>query len=408
MTTMPPKNILCSVRLFQCLLLAGVTLLNGWPVAAFASDASLWMSTKGGSPIQEFSATYYYDAPSRESSLLTQLTDPSTYERENFGYSEPILDPSHIGTPATFSLDPGVIGGNVLLAIFFFLVVGTSNYVFNNIIESHGDAMHGFMERLPFVRACHRWYSSWESRGRLHRWPVLLLLLATYAAIGAHVNASFSLLPSQNIGMALVTLVTLLISAYLNDLCKFVVALRWKLQSIAKPHLSGVVLAIACVIISRTMQVSPGYLYGIPVSLFILSALKQRDAGLLEFLGIVWMIAVALTTWGATPLLTDYQILHDFGNLLYVVLIEGIFFYLLPLGYLPGAAIFAWHKWVWGLLFSSNVFFLFHTLFNPNSTLGNLLKNTPARNTLLLLGIFAAGSLILWAILQLKKAFTSN
>ncbi len=328
--------------------------------------------------------------------------DPERYQRSHLGYNGPVVDDLHVFGPTEISLDAAVIATNLLLALLFFIIVGTSNFVFNNIMESHGDDIHRWIHRIPLFKRVDGVYHSWEHWRRRRRVPVLLLILLLYAVIGAHINTSLDLIRGKNLGMLVITGLAILIGAYANDFWRWMVALRWKIPSVYKPHFMGLFLAIACVIISRTTDVSPGYLFGIPMGLFIVTKGVNRDMNVLEFIGLFGMLIFALIVWLLMPVLKPWQMLGDFDTLLYVILIEALFFLLLPLGYLPGAIVFKWKKWVWGLLFMFTVFMLFHTLFNPNSTLGTLLKNPPAINTILMLGMFAALSLGLWAWLQMR------
>ena len=169
-------------------------------------------------------------------------------------------------------------------------------------------------------------------------------LLLLYAIIGAHINTSLDLLRGKNVAMVFIFGFAILVGAYANDFSKWLVARKWRLKSVYKPHFMGLLLAIACVIISRTTDVSPGYLFGIPMGLFIVSELPKTKVYRLEFFGVLWMIVMALIVWGLMPILKPWQIISDFDTLLYVILIEALFFLMLPLGYLRGSIVFSWKK----------------------------------------------------------------
>ena len=55
------------------------------------------------------------------------------FERDKFGYENPILDETYIKSPSEISRDPKVIGSNILFSILIFLVVGIACFLFNNI-----------------------------------------------------------------------------------------------------------------------------------------------------------------------------------------------------------------------------------------------------------------------------------
>ncbi len=377
------------------------------------------------------------------------------------GYNTPVIDPSGIRFPATISRSPQTIGTNLLLAILiacavcctgiafrhlkvahpkrlsvilsrlplqalltvlliwlidllipqafaqeggvlhvastliiplyavvFFVVVGTSNYLFNNILNSDGQTA----------------LARFTGNARVYEraWFMLLLLLG-YGIIGAHINPDFNLLPGRELGILLIAVVCIIVSACIKDTGLSILARTWKMPGRFRANVGGFAVAVVCVLLSRELQLNPGYLYGVPLVLLIASSLLKEREGFFEFLGILWIMLLAGVVWIVTPALSAYPVLFDLCCVLFVLLAEDAFFELLPLPYLAGGTIFQWNKALWFLQFVAVMFFLLHTLFNPQGTIVNLVESPPAAATFLLLGCYAIGVFLLWAYLVLRK-----
>lgn len=291
------------------------------------------------------------------------------------------------------------------LAFLFFLVIGISNFIFNNIITSEGDAVHELFIRYPLLA---RFFRPGEADRSRERWLIVIVLIA-YGIVGTHINPSFSILPTPaEIGMALIATLAILIAAYTKDSLRFFIAKVWKCSTWFKANISGLLLAIICVFVSRSLKLSPGYIYGLPVGLFIVSAIYDRHEGIFEFFGLLWMMILALIAWIAAPMLSSYQVLHDFLLLIFIILAEAAFFEMLPLRYLSGGSIFRWRKSLWALEFTLVVFLLFQTTLNPGGTIASIQQSPPAITAVMLLGAYAAFVLILWAYLLLKRVKSPN
>jgi len=320
------------------------------------------------------------------------------FYRENIGYDKPILNSAHIAGPDEISGDPWVIGSNVLMAILIFLLVGLACFLFNNVIEAHGDDINKFMKRIPGYGLFDN-----QKENKLLRVLVILLMLILFGIVAAHISPDFNLFEQKNLGMLILTIGTILIATYIKDVLRFIKARRNGWKAFFKPNVIGLLLAILCVALSRLLEIPPGYLFGIPIGLYILSKDYEKEEGKFEFSSLWMMFIFAGVFWFFIPFARNYEILSDLFNLLFVILIEGLFFELFPLTYLPGGAIYRWSKAAWAFIFGTVAFVLLHTLFNPNSTVMALSENAPTLNTLIILGVFVGFCFGIWGIARLKS-----
>lgn len=279
-----------------------------------------------------------------------------------------------------------------LYAAVFFLVVGSSNYLFNNLVTSEGDRVHEWIVAHPLVRRM-----TGRTSGRLSTegWLIIALFIA-YGVIGAFINPQFHLIPSAQIGIALITTISVIVSGYLKDLVRFALARTWRFQAWFKANVAGLFIAVACIALSRSLALSPGYIYGAPIGLFIASSSYAKREGLFESLGMLGAMVIALLLWMLTPFTSSYQVLSDLCNLFFVIVAEHTFFEMLPLPYLAGGSIFRWRVLVWGIECVAILFLLLQTLFNPKGTMVGLAQSPPCVTTLLLLGCYTVGILLLW------------
>jgi len=390
------------------------------------------------------------------SGQIVSLLDPQNFRRERFGYGVPVIDPVAIIHPSRISLEPGAIAGNLFLAILiasvmalsgfmfrrliasdeervrkilqrlpfqllltlliiwvvrllvpaasaqgletmsasllriplyaflFFLIVGTSNYLFNNMLNAEGDKL----------RVISGIFSEDHLSGK--KWFLPLLILG-YGIVGAHINPSFSLLPGRELGILLITAVAIVFSVCVKDVILSFLARFWGMPVRFRANVSGFAIAVVCIALSRAFALSPGYIYGVPLILLIVSQLYKKREGFFEFFGILWILLLAGICWMLGSSFGSYEILTDLFNLLFVMLAEDAFFEMLPLPYLAGGVIYNWKKSLWFLQAVTVIFFLFHTLFNPQGTVLNLTQSPPAASALVLLFCYAVGVFLLWA-----------
>ncbi|OGJ55183.1 hypothetical protein A3D11_03880 [Candidatus Peribacteria bacterium RIFCSPHIGHO2_02_FULL_49_16] len=327
-----------------------------------------------------------------------------TLEREEWGYTEPIIRPSGIWGPNTISLKSEDIGMNMLLAFLLFLVIGVSSVTFNNIVEGYGDHINAFFHRLPILR----WFRESGQQGTgLFRGVILLLTIIVYAAIAAHITPQFILWSVQSWGILLVTFIAIALGTYTKDLWRYAVALSWKCEGLFKPNIFGLVLAVGCIALSRMLEISPGFIFGIPIGLFIYGQKFEEQEGKLEFWGLILMFTTALISWALIPVVQSYGVLHDLSMILYVILIEGVFLEAMPLKYLPGKAIMDWKKPLWILLMVMILFVLLHTIFNPGSVVSSIQHAKLQGAAVLFLGAYVGMSAILWLWLSIAKSLRS-
>jgi hypothetical protein len=183
---------------------------------------------------------------------------------------------------------------------------------------------------------------------------------------------------------------------------------RWAL----KPIPSALLVAVACVVISRVVGFQPGYLYGLIGGAVFLIALDQKEEGRSEVAVMTAGLILAFLAWSVFGALAAQANEPDpaFGVLvadsllagLFIAGIEGLLFSLIPLRFLPGYRLKAWSWWAWVLLTVIVTFAFVSVLLRPSS--GYLGRSTQASVTLtlVLFAAFGAASILFWLYFRIR------
>jgi hypothetical protein len=165
---------------------------------------------------------------------------------------------------------------------------------------------------------------------------------------------------------------------------------------------AGLAIAALCVVVSRVTNFEPGYLYGVICGAAFAGTLTRRQNGQLTSLTSLAALTVAVGAWFAwIPInhaasqhgaFFGVVLLDDLLSSLFVGGITGTVIVLLPLRFMPGEALFSWHRGMWAATFGVATFGLVEILLRPAS--GTTRAGSVAWVTAtVLFAIFGLGSL---------------
>jgi hypothetical protein len=147
---------------------------------------------------------------------------------------------------------------------------------------------------------------------------------------------------------------------------------NWALRAIP----AGLVIAAACVLVSRLTHFQPGYLYGLVAGVVFAHQLASREKGHVVALTTLTTLAVAVGAWFATVPLGALASQPDVGflpvaadDMLSIVFAGGVVgtvISLLPLQFLPGGTLKEWHWGAWGGVFGVAFFLLVQVMLRPH------------------------------------------
>lgn len=175
------------------------------------------------------------------------------------------------------------------------------------------------------------------------------------------------------------------------------------------------IVAAACVVISRVSNFQPGYLYGLVVGFFFAHSVARDIEGKAEAAAAGASLGAAFLAWVALALL--HAGLGPSGEFISALLqaatvtivvagLENAVFAMLPLRFLPGAAVYAWDRRVWIVLIGLGIFGFAHVLLNPSAGAGYLAdtSRTSFLTLVVLLVAFGIASVIFWAWFRFRPS----
>jgi uncharacterized membrane protein YhdT len=170
-------------------------------------------------------------------------------------------------------------------------------------------------------------------------------------------------------------------------------------------------IGIVCVLISRLVSFQPGYLYGLIIGFIFAHSVPRDLEGRAEATAAGASLLVALVAWVALAFLRGSQTgTEDFATALFeaasvtivVAGLENAVFAMLPLRFMPGAAVYGWNRRVWIVLIALGLFGFAHVLLNPSAGyLADTTRTSFFTLVLLLIG-FGLASVLFWAYFRFR------
>ena len=175
----------------------------------------------------------------------------------------------------------------------------------------------------------------------------------------------------------------------------------------------AIVIAAVFVLVSRLVQLQPGYLYGVVLGIIFLQAVSQRDEGREAGAGAAWTFVVAVAAWWGLGWVRGLGLPE--GDLVVIVLetalaavvvagLEAVAFGLMPFRFMPGWVIYRWRRPVWAVLFGVSVFAFIHILIGPNTGYLSDLSISALMAALGVFAFFGAFSILFWAYFRFRPA----
>jgi hypothetical protein len=175
----------------------------------------------------------------------------------------------------------------------------------------------------------------------------------------------------------------------------------------------AILIAAAFVIVSRVVQLQPGYLYGIVLGVLFIRAATQRDEGREAAANGLLTLILAVSAWWALSSVRAAGFRE--GDLLALFLetalaavvvagLEAVAFGLMPFQFMPGWVAYRWNRLIWAVLFGLAVFAFIHILIGPNT---GYLSDLSLEALMAAFGVFAlfgAFSVLFWGYFRFRPA----
>lgn len=303
---------------------------------------------------------------------------------------------STLGTPGEIfhSVSHDVIGGGITMVVLLFIAFPAN--IFNQTFSDHyaeitslvarvrrrlrrpfGSAPAATGEPLSTPAATTSPATTVEDPGRVNRaWFAITLLVG--ALLGGLLNPKFGV-NSHTLEGLIATLIAFsvgaIVSWYMSTTFRRVH--HYPSHTYLRALPMGLVIAAACVAVSRLSHFEPGYLYGVVVSIAFIESMEDRHSVHLIAISTLSTLAVGLLAWFAWIPVNHFAlergsdvvlvILDDVLASIFAGALIGSVIGLLPLEGLPGGHLSKWRKDVWGAIFFIALFLLIEVELNPDS-----------------------------------------
>jgi hypothetical protein len=317
-----------------------------------------------------------------------------------------------IVAPSQVSVEPGVIGTNLGLALFCVLIFGFTSTVFNSILEDYRDEIvSGFRRLLPriFAGALHRLDQSIHRltrKGRGRFLVIWIVVLALTALMESFLDPGLALICPERLGLLTTLFVSALVVSALELGSDLYAHRRWasRTRATGKIQWIGLLIAIVCVIVSRALDFKPGYLYGIVGATYLIPKIADAAiSGKRALFVLLTILSGSAILWIATAFLpAGLAELEAIFLTIFLIGLQGVFFQLFPLAVTDGGDIWGWRKGIWFLLFAFVFFAFFHLLLNPSASDVQALQQNGVHTLLVLILVFGLATAILWLLLPFR------
>jgi hypothetical protein len=268
--------------------------------------------------------------------------------------------------------------GNALITLGIVLFITFPATLFNKTFEENYDDIRDIVKRR------FGWLARLSSRvragaNRARDLAAFVLVVLVGSALGGLNDPHFGFNRSSVLTYSAVIL-AVLFGVGSGTLVGFAYRRARHLAVAARLHAlpAGLVVAGACVLVSRLTQFEPGYLYGIICGVAFAATLERDQNGHLTALSsavtlalgvIAWLLWVPVHRAAAMPGASPFTVIV--GNFLAAVFVGGLVgsvISLVPLRFLPGGALVEWNRLMWGTLFALAVFGLLQVMLRPESS----------------------------------------
>ena len=172
------------------------------------------------------------------------------------------------------------------------------------------------------------------------------------------------------------------------------------------------IVAVACVLLSRAVRFEPGYFYGLVGGLAFTQILRKETSGRLAAGSVVVMVGLSTAAWlaltpvarmadapepGAWPILVEAIL----GGIFWVAL-DSLVIALLPLRLLTGSKIFGWRRLRWAVLYAITLFAFIHILLRPGTGYVSDTSRSPTVVVVVLFVGFAVLSFAFWGYFRFR------
>ncbi len=307
--------------------------------------------------------------------------------------------------PDEVSTSPADLVRSLLLLAALMMLVIFPSVLFNNTLDENYDEVRGWFRFGRPARERERPLSeTWQGFGIF---TVLTVILYGF------LDPSFGLdRASFNASIALTVCIVVLTFIFTVPSRRYMRA-RHSDSGRIKVLPGTLLVALACVVVSRVAGFQPGYFYGAIAGFAFAAELNRKEQGVHAARAAIWMLVLSLGAWVVrapfAELATQQEpalwvlIVDSILAALFIGGIEGVVFGMIPLRFLAGEKLFRWSRPVWAALFGLAGFMFLHVLADPNSDYLVSPNAAPMATIMVFFVVFGALSVAFWGYFRFRR-----
>jgi hypothetical protein len=316
--------------------------------------------------------------------------------------------------PVALSTNSDVLGTNLILTLVVLLTFGLTSSLFNSTIKSNREQIDswtasGARRIRPITRpatALAATAGRLAGGRRMGRTLRIALVLGLTGLVYGFLSPDFGLDARSLVLFASIVLGIGFVTYLSEGGGALVASRRHHASASVRLYVAAVLIAVACVGLSRLMDFQPGILYGFVASNLIVGSvvLNRRQEAQVVILPTLALLGASLIAWLALLVLRPaaeasdawwLSLLEVVTVTIFVAGLEGVFYAMIPITFMDGATVFEWNKLVWVVLFGGATFLFWHLLLNQDDAYLDALRQTRvavALGLVLLYGLVTLGT----------------
>lgn len=332
-----------------------------------------------GSPVLAASAFDVTDAGLHRSALATSLPQ---VDQVDFGVDQLLL--------------------SALAVAALLVLIAFPAELFNTTLEEHYDEVRGWFGLKPRPLG-----------GGRHHGLLLALFLLLSGPLWFAMQPSSGFDAATAVGALGLSLATgaVVLASDLPEVDYVRRRYRERATPIALP--GALVIAVACVLLSRAVGFQPGYFYGLLGGLALSRKLERDESGRLAARTVAFLLVLSFASWMALQPVAAAAAENGktFGSILVENILGGIFWCaldslviaMLPMRLLQGEKVIGWSRAAWAGLYGLTLLAFVHILLRPST---GYVSNTSVSPPYVVIGLFVAFALFsfaFWAYFRLRS-----
>jgi hypothetical protein len=290
------------------------------------------------------------------------------------------------------SVDPGVLGANLTLALASLLIVLAAATIFNSTLKENAGWFTATASRLPrpglpFIAVTG---ALGAIPGRLSRnslvYPLSLLALTAliYSALDPHFGFNES-----SLVLLLALMVALTLTTFLAEGGKVLFSTRaLGVPAAIRAYPVAILIAAASVGLSRLVELNPGVIFGfVAAAALAPGGIGRREEGIVSFVPMLGLLTISLV---ALALVSPLRAITEGGSDVWATLpetiavavfvggAESVLLAMIPLTFNDGQRVLSWSPLAWAAVTVPATFLFFHAIINRDGTFNSLSDNAGA------------------------------